>query len=106
MEGAMDDYYDRDGQPVTRARYRELLDTPGYARVALTRLRDGSYLSTVWGGVDHGVPGHRPPLFETQHLPSGEKWTYHSLQEARDMHFALVRELGGAAPSDSAPADG
>lgn len=68
-------YYDRQGFPLpgmaldpweesATKKWAELSQNQEYVRVAWDELPDGSYLSTVWLGLDHGWSG-RPLFFET-----------------------------------------
>jgi len=70
-------FYDRQGFPLPGTHFPDgtsdlgalafarLGEQPGYNRVGWDELPDGSYLSTVWLGIDHSL-GHGPPmLFET-----------------------------------------
>jgi len=70
-------YYDRQGFPIAgellpdgasdlgTLGFAQLMEQPGYQRVGWDLLPDGSYLSTVWLGIDHSL-GHGPPMiFET-----------------------------------------
>lgn len=59
-------FYDRKGKPITVEEYLALLN-PEYSTVAVTALRGGVVVSTVWLGIDHGLPGReRPMIFETR----------------------------------------
>lgn len=96
-------YFDRQGFPVpstdgdpmsaclTWARLRESM-TIEDVLVARDDLPDGSYLSTVWLGLDHGFGG-RPLIFETMRfagetipleLPSGHIMESHAEREFPD----------------------
>jgi hypothetical protein len=64
-------YFDRQGFPIPGddemppvLKWAELGEDLDYRRVAYDDLPDGSYLSTVWLGLDHGWCG-LPRLFET-----------------------------------------
>jgi hypothetical protein len=59
------DLYDREGNPISVARWDELLGNLDYKMVRQTQI--GPYwVSTVWLGLDHNYFGDGPPLiFET-----------------------------------------
>lgn len=71
-------YYDRAGFPIAADGpapaaivWALLMERPGYQRVALDELPDGSHLSTAWLGLDHSH-GFGPPLiFETMRRAEG-----------------------------------
>jgi len=81
-------YYDRQGFPIpgeedTSApepewmlptlQWAKLHSDPDYKRVARDELPDGSYLSTVWLGLDHNFGFGGPPLFfETMRFAGDE----------------------------------
>lgn len=65
-------WYDRKGNPLSFQTDEEmraveaLLSDPQYKRVAETTLPDGTWVSTVWLGLDHSFGAKGPPLiFET-----------------------------------------
>lgn len=64
-------YYDREGNPIDLLRWGELLEDPEYRCVTDTTLPDGTWISTVWLGLDHSMPWNDgPPLiFETMVFP-------------------------------------
>jgi len=69
-------YFDRKGQPLTVMEWDDLIENHGYRRIALTEFPDGSRVSTVWLGIDHGWGRGPPVIFETMIFESGG-W-YHS----------------------------
>jgi hypothetical protein len=64
-------YYDRQGKPIDGAlEWGARLRGP--KRVAETTLPDGTWISTVWLGLDHAWGGGPPLIFETMvRLPDG-----------------------------------
>jgi hypothetical protein len=62
-------YRDRAGNALTLEEWAALIESDRsgtYKRVARTELGDGTYLSTVWLGLDHQfLPGGPPLIFET-----------------------------------------
>ena len=77
-------YYDRTGQPLADiTAWAKLHDDIQYRRVAETTVPDGTWISTVWLGLDHNLfDGGRPLIFETMVFPSkdGPK---HELDQVR-----------------------
>jgi len=58
-------YYDKQGREIDMMEWGRLHSAP-YKRVAETTLEDGTWISTVWLGIDHRLGGDGPPLiFET-----------------------------------------
>jgi hypothetical protein len=114
-------YYDRQGFPLPSDPARgleptlvwaELHANPDYRIVAWDKLPDGSWLSTVWLGLDHGIG--RPLFFETMRFTAarderlvgstlafpdptdGEDTTqlrYGSEEEALAAHHEILRRL-------------
>lgn len=93
----MIDYYDKQGNPLTREEYFELLERQGrdYKRVGSTKI--GSiWISTVWLGLDHGYDGGAPLIFETMQFDgdaSGDCERYSTLEEAQAGHEAWVQRI-------------
>jgi uncharacterized protein (DUF1684 family) len=63
------DYYDRQGRPMTTEQWCERLADESYKRIAETTLFDGTWISTVWLGLDHGFGDGPPLIFETMVFP-------------------------------------
>lgn len=58
--------YDKTGRPIDLATWCRLSEDLEYRRIGSTDLPDGSWVSTVWLGLDHSFSGVGPPLiFET-----------------------------------------
>jgi len=57
-------YRDRQGESITLERYAELMGDLEYSRVARHE-EAGHVVSTVWLGLDHGIFGGGPLIFET-----------------------------------------
>ena len=66
----MSRYYDRQGNPITLQIWAQMLEGRDHQRVAETTLPDGSWVSTVWLGLDHSFGDGPPLLFETMVFPS------------------------------------
>lgn len=95
--------YDRQGHPITMARWAWLRDPRGhgdddYLRVALDEVDEVYTVSTVWLGLDHSF-GHGPPqIFETMTFLSGTVedtscQRYATEDQARAGHEAVVAEI-------------
>ena len=64
------DYFDRAGRPIGLFEWAELAADVDYKRVTETTLVDGTWVSTVWLGLDHQLYTEGPPLiFETMVFP-------------------------------------
>lgn len=64
----MADYYDRQGHPLTLTEWAALFETAkrgDLKRVAETTLPNGTWISTVWMGLDHSFGNGPPLIFET-----------------------------------------
>lgn len=100
-------YFDRDGEPITQARWSELFHDLRYRIVAQDNFGD-LWVSTVWIGIDLNIFDRPPPLiFETMvfHVPQGDDaWDivdmarYATVAQAKEGHARMVeahREEGG-----------
>lgn len=67
MAGDWLGYFGLDGQPIGEAEAAALYASDDRV-VARTHLRDGTLVSTVWLGIDHGH-GDGPLIFETMVFP-------------------------------------
>jgi len=101
-------YYYRDGSPITQGEtntdnlliWGRLHSDPEYKRVAETTLPDGTWISTVWLGLDHGVnlgqQDYQPLIFETMVFESEgssedhDQVRYATMTEALAGHDAMV----------------
>ena len=94
-------WYRRDGTPFPDGAYADIekcLHDVTYKRVAQTTLPDGTWISTVWLGIDHGFMcgASRPIIFETMVFRSKTDMTeldidrYATEAEARAGHEAMV----------------
>lgn len=93
-------WYRRDGTPFPDGAYTEIeqcLTDRAYKRVAQTTLPDGTWISTVWLGIDHQFIDTEPPLiFETMVFWSEENLSeldmarYATEAEAQTGHDAMV----------------
>jgi hypothetical protein len=91
-------YYDRDSTPITRLQWARDLENRSKVRVAETTLADGTWISTVWLGLDHQFDAGPPLIFETMVFPSPgelvdrECERYSTEAEALAGHDAMVRK--------------
>ena len=88
-------YYDKQGKKLTMLEHIELFGNEAYGQVGKTELPDGSIVSTVWMGIDHGfVPGE-PVIFETMVFDktgeSVECRRYSTEAEAKAGHTQAVK---------------
>jgi hypothetical protein len=95
-------YYDRGGRPISQDEWMRLFAEEEHKRVARTEWPDGTVLSTVWLGLDHGF-GTRPLIFETMVFPDEDCWRYSTESEAREAHAEIASALayGHGDPSSS-----
>lgn len=105
----MDYYWDRNGEPMSREDWMTKMSDDMYKRVALTTFPDGTFVSTVWLGLDHGFGSRKPVLWESMvfgpQVDSEQdyQWRYTSEERALAGHQAIVTTLqcgGGAAGLD------
>jgi len=90
------DYYDKQGKPLERGEYFDLLAKidRDYKRVAVTEAGDVR-ISTVWLGLDHGYDGE-VLIFETMQFGGqGDQdcERYSTLEEAEEGHAAWVKRI-------------
>jgi len=89
-------YYDRDGNPMDMMDYSRQFANMEYKRVKETTLPDGTWISTVWLGIDHHFGDGPPLIFETMVFSSQEDMAdhdcerYSTLAEAEAGHTAMV----------------
>jgi hypothetical protein len=88
------DYYDRQGNPMTWDEwvkgYKD--DFESTRRVAKTTIGD-MFISTVWLGLDHGLPDTPPLIFETLIMGGvmdQNMWRYSTEEEAVAGHEQAV----------------
>lgn len=90
-------FYDRDGEPITEARYRELFwHTPDYKVICQTDV--GEYqVSTIWLGINYNAFNGRPLIFETMVFGSSPKACLRAPCEetAWRFHAEMVDKWGG-----------
>ncbi len=91
-------YYDKEGNPIDREEWVQLLENIEYRRIAETKLSDGRQISTVHIGLDHSFGDGPPLIFETMVFPSKDESAdercerYSTEEEARAGHDRIVTE--------------
>lgn len=58
-------YYDKDGVPITMLSWAILMETDSYRVLKQDTALNGSWVSTVWLGIDHNIGGRKLHIFET-----------------------------------------
>jgi hypothetical protein len=94
-------YFDRQGNPITMEQWASgRSGRSGHIerRVAGDALPDGTWVSTVWLGLDHSYGDGPPLIFETMAFAKGRPWDqdcrrYTTEEEALTGHGAFVTEL-------------
>lgn len=83
-------YFNREGQPIDLGTWAALFEVPEYKRVRETVLPDGTWVSTVWLGLDHSFwpDDPRPLIFETMVFARqggrlGDGFSFHDLDTDR-----------------------
>ena len=92
------EHYDRQGQPITFARWAQLHRDDAYHRIAYTEISDEVTVSTVWLGLDHGWGTGPMLIFETMVFGGPhdqDQWRYTTEVQAlagHDQAVALERD--------------
>jgi hypothetical protein len=94
-------YYDRRGNPISFEQWADLSQDPHYKHVMSTTLRDGTSVSTIWLGLDHGWGYGDREIFETMVFPAsgwGEHLChrYPTEEMARADHDQVVANINEA----------
>lgn len=89
-------YFDCDGRSIGTDRWLELMGDESYRRIGRDELSDGTFVSTVWLGLNQNYGRGRPMVFETMVFsPAGqplETERYETLAEAKAGHERILRE--------------
>ena len=95
------EHFNRQGEAISLEEWVRLFEKHDYRIVKRSQLRNGTLVSTIWMGLDHGFGHGRRLLFETLVFPRrrlgrppGEEWDgerYGTEQEARSGHYRLCR---------------
>ena len=96
----MSRYYDKQGKPLELMEWAQLFEDNAYRRIAETTLPNGTWVSTVWLGLDHNFSGVGSPImFETMVFPhkdatldEQEQERYSTLEEALNGHARMVQK--------------
>lgn len=94
--------FNREGKQISMREWGKLLEDDEYKIIARTTLSDGTWVSTVWLGLNHNWRPGPPLIFETMiKNPDGE-WDvyqvrYESEVEARAGHIVAVEWRSGLA---------
>lgn len=87
-------YYNRERASINVEEFLKLFENEQYRRVIHTKMPDGTEISTIWLGMDHGHGPNGPMIFETMIRPSNGKWNeqyrYSTQEEAIKHHWELV----------------
>ena len=89
-------YFDKQGQAIDMKAWARLMEGAEYKRVALTKLPNGTDVSTVWLGLNHSYGEGRPLIFETMTFgdeETQEQQRYSTEAEALAGHEAMVARL-------------
>lgn len=96
-------WYDKNGKPLyDYEEIEKLLNDVEYKRVAVTTLSDGTWISTVWLGLDYSWSEGNPIIFETMVFSEKkdkdgftedlEMQRYSTLEQAKAGHKAMVKK--------------
>lgn len=89
-------HYDREGRPIEMWQWCMLVESFDYKVIEKSQLPDGTEVSTVWLGLDHGFGGGPPLIFESMTFPppgseaKQDQDRYVTEEEARAGHAAMV----------------
>jgi len=96
-------YYDRDGKPIADLMtWERMFDDLDYHRVAQTKLANGTWVSTVWLGLNHAFRRGPPLIFETMVFSKrgdgneSDCKRYSTLAEAQAGHEVMVAKWAAA----------
>lgn len=86
-------YYDRQGKPMPCSAWLETLTNQEARLVGYARFPDGTYVSTVWLGLEHGRDNQgRPIIFETMVFTAANEDLFHCRYATEDDALAGHRE--------------
>lgn len=93
-------FRNRQGDAIDRTTWAHLMEDDSYRVVRQTKFSDGSMVSTVWLGLDHGLGGPVPLFFETMTFPGQEFCGRHSTEfKALAAHLDTVAEYQAKHPN-------
>lgn len=93
-------YYDIDGKPIDINELSIKFEDKNYRRIAFDFLPNGCEVSTVWLGIDHGILGDYPVIFETMVFSSNWEFSvdmdrYSTKRDAIIGHKKMVAKWAG-----------
>jgi hypothetical protein len=92
-------FYDKDGLAVSMQSWATLRETDSYVVLKQEDAKDGSWVSTVWIGIDHSFGGKKPLIFETMVFPSRDNLDptdcrrYPTKKEALAGHSEIMKSI-------------
>lgn len=103
----MMNYYDKEGNVIPFTEWEYLFQDKDYQILKQTHLQNGTWVSTVWFGMEHGNDGTGPLIFETlvryKDSEDEEIYRYSTEEQALAHHNKLCGEestfLGNDNPS-------
>lgn len=61
-------FFDKKGEPIEFSELAELAECPSYRIVARNNFDDGSFLSTIWTGINMSMRDSKKEIFETMYF--------------------------------------
>lgn len=95
-------YYDKEGLPISMQSWGLLMESPSYRIVQQDEAADGSWVSTVWLGLNHNIGGRELHIFETMVFRGKDvsdviaARRYPTLSKAKTGHEELLKERNEA----------
>jgi len=96
-------FYNKEGNPITRIQWEQLMEDSNYREVAKTTVESGYLVSTVRLWLNHGIIGvGKPIIFETMVFGNDDvSWNtqdeytrrFATIEEAKAYHQAVVQAL-------------
>lgn len=93
-------YYNKSGKEISFQAWADLFEDLNY-KVVKQQTVGKYYISTVWLGMDHGIFGDKPIIFETMVFNRSdsendyldrEMQRYSTLEEAKEGHREMVKK--------------
>ena len=95
-------YFDYEGQPIDLMQWAEMTKDHKKRQIAETFIGE-TRISTVWLGLDHGLSGGKPLIFETMIFGGPcdqDQWRYGSRTLAESGHWLAVDLVRSQQPDD------
>jgi len=95
-------YYDKEGLPITMQSWCILFETKSYRVIDQDTARDGSWVSTVWMGLNHSHTPGKILIFETMTFSKEDSSDvlncrrYSTLKEAKNGHKEVLKDRNEA----------